>query len=111
MSFRTPLPAKKVLGFTIVNYTFRAVLNVFFMSLLLAGFGVLLTLALAVFALVMKVRDAAVRREIEEGRHDPAWGNHVRRQSQREADALLERHPLTRPLFLLACVLGIHKKQ
>lgn len=47
MSFRTPLPAKKVLGFTIVNYTFRAVLNVFFMSLLLAGFGVLLTASLA----------------------------------------------------------------
>lgn len=128
MSFRTLLPAKKVLGFTIVNYTFRAVLNVFFISLLLAGFGVMLTasladfsaaaglaawltLALAVFALVMKVRDVDVRREIEEGRHDPAWGNHVRRQSQREADALLERHPLTRPLFLLACVLGIHKKQ
>ncbi|MGK3412343.1 hypothetical protein, partial [Klebsiella pneumoniae] len=99
-----------------------------FMSLLLAGFCVLLFASLAdfsaaagltawlalapgVFALIMKVRDAAVRREIEEGRHDPVWGNHVRRQSQREADALLERHPLTRPLFRLACVLGIHKKQ
>lgn len=128
MGFRTPLPERKVLGFTVVNYTFRAVSAVFFMSLLTAGFCVVtaanfadfpaaaglvtwLALTLAVFALIMKVRDGAVRREIEEGRHDPVWGNHVRRQSQREADALLERHPLTRPLFRLACVLGIHKKQ
>lgn len=126
--FRTPLPERTVLGFTVVNYSFRAVSAVFFMSLLLAGCcvvtavgfadlhagaGLITWLALtpAVFALMMKVRDGAVRREIEEGRHDPVWGNHIRRQSQRETDALFERNPLTRPLFRLACQLGIHKKQ
>lgn len=66
---------------------------------------------LAVFALMMKIRDGAVRREIEEGRHDPVWGNHIRRQRQREADALYERNPLTRPLLRLACLLGIHKNR
>lgn len=128
MGFPTPLPERKVLGFTVVNYTFRAVSAVFFMSLLTAGFCVVtaanfadfpatsglaawLALTLAVFALIMKVRDGAVRREIEEGRHDPVWGNHICRQSQREADALTERNPLTRPLFRLAYLLGIHKKQ
>lgn len=71
-----------------VNYTLRAVLNVFFISLLMAGFCVVtaanvadfpaaagltawLALPLAVFALLMKVCDKAVRREIVEERHDP----------------------------------------
>lgn len=128
MGFRTLLPERKVLSFTIVNYTFRAVFAVFFVSLLTAGFCVVtaanvadfpvsagvaawLVLTVAAFALLMKVRNRAVRREIEEGRHDPVWENHIRRKSQREADALLERNPLTRPLFRLACLLSIHKKQ
>lgn len=128
MGFRTSLPEKKVLDFAIVNCTFRAIFAVFFMSLLTAGFCVAaaasladfsaaagaaawLVLTTAAFALLMKVRDSAVRGEIENGRHDPVWGKHIRRQSQREADALLEHNRLTRLLFRLACLLGIHKRR
>lgn len=49
MGHRTILPAKRIPGFTVVNYTFRAVLNVFFMTQLLAGFCVLLTASLTGF--------------------------------------------------------------
>lgn len=126
MSYGTSLPERKILGVTVVRYTFRAVLDVFYISLLTAGCCVAvaaslddfsaaagatvwLVLTLAVFALLMKVRDRVVRGEIEDSHHDPVWGKHIRRQSQREAGALLEHNPLTRLLFRLACLLGIHK--
>lgn len=128
MGFGTSLPERKVAGFTIVNYSSGRVIRVFLVSLQLAGFcvvtaasfsgfgitaGLLMWLAftLAVFMLIMKFRDRAVRREIEEGRHDPLWGKHICQQIQREADAFHERNRLTRPLYRLACLLGIHKKQ
>lgn len=128
MSYGTSLSERKVLGFTVVNYTFRAVFNVFFMSLLMAGFGVVmaanfvdfpaaagltawLALTLAVFAMTMKFRDRAVRREIEEGRHDPVWGKHICRQMERETEAAYEKDWLMRPIFRLACLLGVYKKR
>lgn len=128
MRFSTSLPERKILGFTVVNYTFRAVFNVFFMSLLMAGFGVMtaanfvdfpaaaglmawLALTLAAFMMTMKFRDRAVRREIEEGRHDPLWGKHICRQMERETEAAYEKDWLMRPIFRLACLLGVYKKQ
>lgn len=127
MSYGTSLLKRKIMGFTVVNYTFRAVLNVFFISLLTAGVCVViaanftdfgaaaglllwLTLTLPVFAIIMTYRDRAVLREIEEGRHDPVWGKHICRQKQRESDAFHESNWLLRPLFRLACLLGVHKK-
>lgn len=128
MSYGTSLPERKIMGFTIVNYTGKALFNVFFVSLLMAGFCVLmganffgfsvttgllmwLALTLGAYALIMKCRNRVVRREIEEGRHDPVWGKHICRLSQSEADAFHESHWLTRPLFRLACLLGVHKKE
>ena len=128
MSYGTSLPEKKILGIIVVNYTAKALLRLLFLSMLMAGVilllaanltdfgsvtGLVIWLALtpAVFVLMMMVRDKAVRWEIEQGRHYPVWGKHICRQLQREADALQERHWLARPLFRLACLLGLHKDQ
>lgn len=121
MSYGTSHHEIKVQGVTVVNYTFRAVFAIFFISLLTAGFCVALAASLTdlsgaawlaltptAFAILIKVCDRTVYREIEEGRHDPVWRNNLRRQSQRKANALLECNPMTRWFFRLACLLGIY---
>ncbi|WP_261643103.1 hypothetical protein [Erwinia mallotivora] len=128
MGFTTPLKEKKILGFTVVNYTAKAVFNVFFLMLQFAGFFVFIVSNLLNFSLpfelflwailtagffisAMRYRDILVRQEIEEGLHDPVWGPHILRQRQRERDELYESNCLTRPFFKFACLLGIHKKE
>ncbi|MCK8417628.1 hypothetical protein [Erwinia amylovora] len=120
MKYRSGLPEKKFMCFSIVNYSASAVLAVLFNSALIvgivcvsAGAGVKLwaTLVACVFFLLMLLRDRVVRLEIEKGMHDPVWGKHIMRQKQRERDTLNESHWITRPLFRLACFIGIHKKR
>lgn len=126
MGFSTRHPEKKILGFSIVNYTAGAIFNMFFLSALISGV-LILTVAgsinflagsliwsvftIALFVALMRYRDRCVRQEIDEGLHDPVWGQHIERQKQRERDDLNESNWITRPLFRFACFIGIHKKQ
>lgn len=99
--FESKLRSKKLLGFTIVNYTLKAVINVLFVSVIYAGFFSILVQNLAennlyavliiwlifsivIFAINMLLRNKCVRKEIEEGIHDPVWGRHIQRLKQQK---------------------------
>lgn len=88
MRFSTSLPEKKIMGFSIVNYSLQAVFGVFFISVINAGILVMLVtnvfhfslasglltwsgLTVALFVIMMRYRDRCVRLEMDEGIHDP----------------------------------------
>ncbi|ECP1498993.1 hypothetical protein FYR46_19520 [Salmonella enterica] len=94
--FESKLRSKKLLGFTIVNYTPKAVFNVLFVSVIYAGFFAILVekfaaynlysgliiwliFSIVIFVITMLFRNKCVRREIKEGMHDPVWGRHIQR--------------------------------
>lgn len=106
--------------FMVVNYSATAVLYVLFNSAivagtisLIAGLSTLLwaVVTACIFIVMMNLRDRIIRQEIADGLHDSVWGKNIMMQRQRERDEVNESHWLTRPLFRLACLTGIHKKR